>query len=407
MLHHGQPPLARVRVADLTHDWAGPHATRLLADFGAEVIRVEYSRRMDLIRGGRTAGQAYNHHPRWLEMNRNKLSMTLDLNTSGDREALKALVKISDVVVESSRVGVLAHLGLGYEELSKIKPEIIMVSMSAFGQTGPEASYSGFGGSLEPLSGVQALTAYHKTGKPVRLRELDVLNGIMGACAIMTALIDRQRTGRGQWVDLSQLEAPIHGLIGEHLLEYAVNGTQTLPLGNRHARYAPHGCYRCQGDDKWVVIAVRSDEEWERFAEVLGRPELKQDARFAKRADRAQNHDELDRLIEAWTILHTPDEAMHLLQQAGIAAGAVLNVAELSRDPHLQARGFFQRVQDGSGRLFPGMPFQLSEGKGEVRRCGPQVGEHNEDVLCELLGRSKAELEPLTEDKIGTAYDME
>lgn len=407
MLHHGELPLAGIRVVDLTHDWAGPHATRMLADFGAEVIRIEYSRRMDLIRGGRKEGQAYNHHPRWLEINRNKLAMTLDLKCARDLEALKTLVKVSDLVVESSRVGVMANFGLGYEALRTIKPDIIMVSMGAFGQTGPEAAYGGFGGCLEALSGVQALTAYHKHGKPVRIREMDVTNGVIGACAIMTALIYRQRTGKGQWIDLSQLEAPTHGLIGEHLLEYAMNGTQTVPVGNRHARYAPQGCYRCKGDDKWVALAVRSDEEWERFCESIGRPELNQDVRFATRSDRAYNHDELDRLIEEWTILHTHDEAMHLLQAAGIAAGAVLNVVELSADPHLGERRFFQMAKDGSGRFFPGMPFRVSEGRGEIRRRGPHLGEHNEYVLCELLGRSKAELEPLTENKIGTAYDME
>lgn len=407
MGHDRTLPLAGIRVVDLTHEWAGPHATRLLADFGAEVIRIEHSRRMDIFRGGRTAGQAYNHHSGWLQLNRNKLGITLDLKTTRDVEALKALVRISDVVVENSRAGVMASLGLGYEVLRQLKPDIIMLSMSAFGQTGPEASYGGFGGSLEPLGGIQAFTAYQQHSQPMRIRELDVVNGVMGAGAIMTALLYRQRTGRGQWIDLSQLEASINALIGAHLLEYAMHGTPALPLGNRHVRHAPQGCYRCQGDDQWVAVAVRSEAEWERFCEVLGRPELKTDPRFATRSERACHHDELDRLIEAWTILHSHYEAMHLLQQAGIAVGAVLNVADLSGDPHLGERAFFQRAKEGSDRRFPGMPFRLSEGRGEIRRPGPSLGEHNAYVLRELLGRSQGELEPLTEDKIGTVFDIE
>jgi crotonobetainyl-CoA:carnitine CoA-transferase CaiB-like acyl-CoA transferase len=402
-----QPPLAGIRVIDLSHNWAGPHATRLLADYGAEVIKVEYSRRMDGMRGGRKENQAYNHHPRWLQINRNKLSITLDLKRSRDVDVFKGLVRISDVVVENSRVGVMKRLGLGYEVLSEIKPDLIYVSMSAFGQTGPEASYAGYGGSLEALSGIQVLTSYEKNSRPARVREMDVTNGILGACAIMTALVYRQQTGQGQWIDLSQLETATSSLIGEHLLEYAMNGEQTLPLGNRHARYAPQGCYRCKGDDQWVVISIRSDEEWERFCTVIGHPELVNDASLTTSLDRAQYQDELDKLIEGWTLSHTHLEAMSLLQQVGIAAGAVINNAEISEDLHLRERGFLQKPGDGGEKLYPGLPFRLSEGGGEVQRRGPFLGEHNEYVLCQLLGRPKDEIESLTEDKIGTAFDIE
>lgn len=400
-------PLAGVRVVDLTHEWAGPHATRLLADFGAEVIKVEYSRRMDIMRLANTQAQAYNRHPRWLQLHRNKGSITLDLKTTCDVDVFKDLVKISDVVVESSRAGVVEALGLGYAELSQLKPNIIMVSMSAFGQTGPEAGYAGYGGALEAVSGLQALTAYDRHSRPMRIREMDVINGVLGACAIMTALIHRQQTGRGQWIDVSQLETTTSGLMGAHLLEYAMRGTHTLPLGNRHAWYAPQGCYRCMGEDKWVAISIRSDEEWGRFCEVIGHPELGTAMRFATRLHRVQNHDELDRIIEAWTILHTHDEAMHLLQAAGIAAGAVLNLQELNLDPHMNARGFFCTVKHGIDHSFPGMPFKLSAGAGEIRRHGPQLGEHNGYVLHELLGRPQGSLKPLAEDDIGTAFDIE
>lgn len=399
-------PLTGIRIVDLSHDWAGPHATRMMADFGAEVIKVEYSRRMDAMRGGRLENQMYNRHPRWLQLHRNKLSVTLDLKVPADAEAFRDLVRISDVVVENSRSGVMERLGLGYDVLAAIKPDIIMVSMAAFGRTGPETSYAGYGGGIEPLSGVQALTGYDRTSRPARVREADVTNGLMGACAIMTALVHRQRTGRGQWIDLSQLEALTGALIGAHLLEYAVNGTQPLPMGNRHPRYAPQGCYPCQGDDKWVTVVIRSDEEWKRLCEAIGRPELRDEARFATAPARARSHDELDRMIEGWTRQHTPEEAMRRLQGAGIAAGAVFNVEEISKDPHLEARGFFQLAADGSGR-YPGMPFALSGTRAQVRTRGPRLGEHNEYVLCRLLGRAEEAARPPVESGIGTAFDID
>lgn len=407
MSEHSELPLTGIRIVDLTHDWAGPHATRMLADFGAEVIKIEYLKRIDGMRGAKKEGQAYNHHPRWLEINRNKLSITLDLKTTRGVEAFKELVKISDVVVASSRVGVMEKFGLGYDALREIKPDIIMVSMSPFGHTGPESGYAGYGGCLEPLSGIQGLTAYAAGGRPTRVREMDVTNGVVGACAIMTALVQRQQTGKGQWVDLSQLETATGGLIGEHLLEFVMNGTQTLPLGNRHPFSAPQGCYPCQGDDKWVALSIGSDAEWKKFCEVMGRPELSEDERFATNAARMQNHDELDQLIEGWTNSRTHYQAMELLQAAGLAAGAVLNVAEISENPHLQERGFFKQAGYGSDRLFPGMPFIFSEYQGEVRRRGPHLGEHNHYVLCELLGRAAEEAAPIRDEEIGTAFDIE
>jgi len=240
----------------------------------------------------------------------------------------------------------------------------------------------------------------------MRIREMDVTNGVVGACAIMTALVYRQRTGKGQWIDLSQLEAATSGLIGEHCLEYSMNGTQTLPMGNRHPYYAPQGCYPCKGEDKWVAIVIRSDREWEKLCELIGRKDLKRDTRFISGFGRAQHHNELDRLIESWTRHHTSREVMDLLQQAGIAAGAVLDVGEISSDPHLEARGFFRNGRDGSGR-FPGMPFVLGEGKGEVWRKGPHLGEHNEYVFCELLGWPKDQIKTPTPDDIGTAFDIQ
>jgi crotonobetainyl-CoA:carnitine CoA-transferase CaiB-like acyl-CoA transferase len=399
-------PLGGIRIIDLTHDWAGPHATRLLADLGAEVIKVEYCRRLDAMRGGRKENQAYNHHPRWHHINRNKRSITLDLRKPRDLQIFKDLVGKADVVVENSRVGVLKRLGAGYEALQDLRPDLIFLSMSAFGQTGPDALNAGYGGTIEAAAGIQSLTAYDAASKPMRIKEMDVTNGILGACALLTALVHRQRTGRGQWIDLSEQEAALTGLVGELLLEHTVNGTRLEPMGNRHARYAPHGCYRCRGEDQWVTIAVRSQTEWQRLCAVIA-PELETDARFITEANRGKNQVALDGIIENWTKGKTHIEAMHELQTAGIAAGAVLSADELHRDPHLLARGYFQETQDGSGRLYPGMPFRLSGGGGVVWRRGPDLGEDNEFVSCKILRRNKDEIDFPQETTIGTAFDID
>ena len=403
----GPLPLAGIRIVDLTHSWAGPHATRVLADFGAQVIRVEYVRRLCLLRGARKENQAYNKHPGWFQVNRNKHSLTLDLRQAQDRSMLQGLVKNSDVFTENARTGVMEKLGFDYRQLRQIKPDIIMVSMAAFGNSGPYASYAGYGATVETVGGIQSLTGYDKTGKPQRIKEMDIINGIVAAGAIMTALLHRQITGRGQHIDFSHMEASTHALIGEHLLEYAMNGTQSLPLGNRHVRFAPQGCYRCQGADEWVALTVRSEEEWQRFCEALGHPELKMDPRFSSQEARRKNHDTLDRLIEAWTAEHGHIEAMEILQGFGIPAGAVLNVDELSRDRHLAEREYFFQEVMGSHRPFMGVPFKLSQGSGKVRWRGPDLGEHNKPVLCGLLGVSPDEIKPIDQFEIGTAYDPE
>jgi crotonobetainyl-CoA:carnitine CoA-transferase CaiB-like acyl-CoA transferase len=398
-------PLQGVRIIDLTHSWAGPHATRILADFGSEVIRVEYASRMCMFRGGKIENKAYNKFPAWHQINRNKYSITLDLKTGRDKKVLKDLVKISDVFVENARTGVMNNLGFGYADLIKIKSDIIMLSMAAFGNSGPYATYAGYGATVESLSGIQKLTAYADTKRPYRIRELDVINGVSAAGAIMTALLHHQKTGQGQHIDFSQMEAPTHALIGEHLLEYAMNGFRSGQLGNRHFKFAPQGCYQCKGTDKWVTLTIRSDGEWHRFCEALNHPEWKEDRRFATRSARIKNHDQLDRMIEKWTIRHSHIEAMQILQKRGIPSGAVLDAAEICRNPHLRHRQYFLGGVKDSDKEFVGLPFKLTNGGGRISWPGPDLGQHNQYVLCKLLGRSKNEVHPIKVSELGTAFD--
>ena len=358
-------PLAGIRVIDFSHSWAAPHCARILGDYGAEVIKVEYVRRLCLIRGTRTDDKIYDRHPGWLQVNRNKLSITLDLALDQDCRILKDLVEISDVFIENSRPGVLAKFGFGYEELADLRPDLIVLSMTAFGRSGPYADYAGYGAVFETVGGIQSLTAYGADSKPMRVREMDVTNGLAGAGAIMTALMHRQRTGQGQYIDMSQLETSIHASIGEHLLEKAVNGKQAPPCGNRHRIFAPQGCYRCMGDDKWVAITVRTEKEWRRFCEVLGHPEWISDPLFSTPDRRRHHHGQLDRLIEGWTTGLSHYEAMHALQSAGIASAAVLSTAEIHNDPGLWVLGYSLSGLTGCkkhihcvapGRALPGNP---------------------------------------------------
>jgi len=398
-------PLTGIRVLDLSHSWAAPHCGRILADFGAEVIKVEYIRRLCLLRGAKKDPQIYNNHPGWLQVNRNKYSITLDLKEKDDREVLINLIKISDVLITNSRTGVMEKLGFGYDDLIKIKSDLIVLSMSAFGNTGPYAYYAGYGAVFEAVGGINSLTAYDKDSRPCRIKEVDVINGSAGAGAVMTALVYRQKTGRGQYIDLSQLEAATHATIGEHLLAFEMNAHQTLPNGNRHWKYAPQGCYRCKGDDKWVVITVRTEAEWERFCDVLGHSEWKVDGRFMSVSQRIANHDDLDKLIETWTRERENMEIMALLQENHICAGAVLDMEDLCKNCHLTERGYFVHEEESPEKRFLGMPFILSRGAGRVAWRGPALGRHNEYVLCDLLGIPKKDVKPLQENEISTAFD--
>ncbi|MDW7772820.1 MAG: CoA transferase [Desulfobulbaceae bacterium] len=400
-------PLTGIRIIDLSHSWAAPHCSRILADFGAEVIKVEYPRRLCILRGAKKINRNYDSQPAWHQVNRNKLGITLDLKVAGDRDAFVDLVKISDVVVENSRTMVSDCLGFGYSDLTKLKKDIIMVSMSAFGHSGPFSNFVGYGAVFEAVSGIQSLTAYKVGEKPQRIREMDVTNGIAGAGAVMTALIHRQMTGQGQHIDISQLETATHAAIGEHLLEYAANGTQIGPTGNRHRYYAPQGCYQCRGNDKWVVITVRTKQEWQRLCQVMEHPEWITDSRFIDSNSRHIHHDILDRFIEEWTSQRNHYEVMHILQGAFIPAGAVLDLQELKKDPHLRARKYFREETTGSSRTFMGVPFRLSGTVGLPLNRGPDLGGDNEYVSREILGHEENEGIIRNDSEIGTAYDPE
>ena len=400
-------PLSGIRVLDLTQVYAGPTCARILCDLGAEVIKVEGLHRMDITRNfviydNKTQDDYWNRSHYFLFRNAGKKSLTLDFQEPRSIELLKRLIPHADVVAESFTPRVMAQHGLDYESLRKIKPDLIMISLSGYGQNGPWRDYSAYGMGLEPASGISSFTGY-RGGEPLRtgISFTDPYSGIMGAGAVLAALHYRRRTGKGQYIDLSEQEAAIP-VGGYALMDYTLNGREPERIGNRSPWFAPQGCYPCRGEDDWLVLTVRDDAEWQAFCEAVGRPKWAEDERFADVLGRHRHHDELDELIASWTREQGHIEAMHLLQAAGVTAAAVLNPKEVLLDPHLRERGYFEMVEHAGGvRPVPkqlGARFAAFDT--DVRGTAPKLGEHNREVLQGMLGLSDDELNELQEAKV-------
>jgi benzylsuccinate CoA-transferase BbsF subunit len=403
-------PFSGIRIVDLGTVWTVPLATKLFALLGAEVIKVEAPGRIDVTRFGDHAdnvpsGRFWETAGRYHALNLNKKSLVLDLSKPQGREVFERLVKVSDIVVEQFSPRVMANLGYSYENLKKLKSDIILASVNAFGEEGPWRDYRAFGPGIDTLSGLVGVTGYPDgtvvTSVATFTDIMGALNVFIACCA---ALRLRQRTGRGQWVRLSLLESTVFCL-AEPIIDYIVNGRVRVPQGNRHALWAPHGCYRCSGKDSWIAIAVTNEEQWQGFCEALENPAWTKEERFRHSFSRWQNQDELDRLVEAWTLTREHYEAMHLLQRSGVPAAAVLNAKEVLLDPHLKARELFHWVQfpqlpgmeQVGKRLHMGLPWRTMHNEEICLRASPRLGEHNIEILSGLLGFSSEEISLLYE----------
>lgn len=408
-------PLSGVRIVDVTLMWAGPFCTEQLADLGAEVIKIE-APTGDPMRGmvapvpgsgaypgGEPGERPYNRAGFFNQVNRNKLSACIDLKTPTGKLLFKDLVKISDVVVDNFGGGVMDRLDLGYDVLRQVKSDIIMLCMPGFGSTGPEKDYAGYGIVLEPLSGLSSVTGYADDDMPMKtgVDHMDPMVGTHAAGAIVAALLHRKRTGKGQYIETSHLEAAAF-LLGEAFMEYSMNDRVPKRRGNRHPFLAPHGCYPCRGDDRWVTIAVASETEWEALCTAMGQPEWSRDAKFKDAESRWQNQDALNGQIAAWTKERDHYEVTHLLQQAGVSAGAVLNLKDLASDPHLNERNFWQATEhpEAGRHTLIGVRFKISEMSDKFRMPAPCFGQDLDYVLCQLLGKSRGEMAALVRDKI-------
>jgi crotonobetainyl-CoA:carnitine CoA-transferase CaiB-like acyl-CoA transferase len=387
--------LEGVRILDFTWVVAGPVATRILADQGAEVIKIERRDSLDL--GTRRGGFTGN-------IFRGKESTVINMADPRGRTIARHLVAVSDVVIDNFSARVMHNWGMDYETIKQIKSDIIAVSMSGFGHTGPQKDYVSYGPTLQALSG-STLLMRHQDKEPAGwgYSYADMAGGYSGALAVLMALWHRKRTGQGQFVDLSQFEA-ISSIVGPTLLNILVNNTSTAPLGNRsqEALAAPHGVYRCAGTDRWCAITVFAEEEWQLFCRVLGTPVWTQEQRFATLTGRLEHRDALDHYIEEWTQQRAPEEVMALLQQAGIAAGIVASGEDLDRDPQLRARGYWAEVKtpEGATVVLDGTPIQLSATPGYVATPGPLLGEHTDSVLRRLLGYSDDSIAQLKAERV-------
>ena len=393
--------LEGIRVVDFSWIVAGPTCTRILGDFGAEVIRIEFEQTMDYIRGAYAPGASPNASGFFNDLNRNKLGVTLNVMHPRGMELLQELISVSDIVVENFSATVLERWGLDYDAQRRIRPDVIYLSLSGFGHTGRDKGYVTWGPTAQALSGLT-----YMSGLPGEepagwgFSYMDHTAGYYGAMACVTALHHRNRTGEGQWIDMSQIEAGM-ALTGTAILDRTVNGrpyrNNDNPPGNRSPEYAaaPHNTYRCKGDDRWCAISVFSDEEWDAFVRAIGSPEWASDERFSTNEGRYANQDDLDGLIETWTSGRTPHEVMHLLQAAGVTAGAVQTPKEkVDEDPQLRHRGFLPEIEHAELGLnkFEGEPMRLSRSPWELQRASPLLGEHSEFVFKDILGVSDQEM---------------
>lgn len=393
-------PLEGIRVADFTWVWAGPFCTLQLAHLGAEVIRIESATRTCVTRllppfaDGRPGP---NRSGYFNQYNQGKLSLALDLKRPQAIAVAQDLVAACDVVCENFAAGVMERMGLGYEALRRRRSDLVMIALSGYGASGPDAEFVSYGPAQVPLSGMSSLTGY--AGWPpmhVGISYGDPTGGLHGAFAVLAALWHRAATGEGQYIDLSQWETSI-ATLAEGVLEQSLTGTQPPRAGNRDPHMAPHGIFRCAGEQRWVAIAVRDDEEWRRLAACMGAPALAGDPRFATLAARQANEDALEALVGAWTRARTDAAVAATLQAAGLAADVAMTNRDLAEDEDLRRSGFhvYREHPEVGSRLHLGIPWQMSETPCTVRRAAPCLGEDTDDVLRRVVGYDDARIAAL------------
>ena len=420
-------PLNGIRVVDLSRVFAMPYAGAYLADLGAEVIKVDCCQ-AQFVDTTRTLNGPYpDNDPGELyweragtfqTLNRGKRSITLDLRSGDAIGILKQLVSVSDIVLENFTPRVMQRFGLDYANLRAVKPDLIMVSNTGYGHSGPWSNFGAMATALEPTHGTGAFMGYLDPGPDGRLHDggipnkmgnsyTDFLASWTAQLAVIASLIHRSRTGKGMWVDLAMYQVG-SSFIGEGILDFAFNGRRTRRMGNRDHTMSPHGCYPCLGQDEWVTIAVRDDRDWEACCQALGQLSLAGDSRFAHPTDRHGHQDELDEIISRWTSTQSQYQIMEALQSAGVPAGPVLNAKALLADPQYRARGFFQPAdhadETGLGRKeYVGRGWSLSESLINPIRPAPMLGEANDYVLSRMLCLNDEEIQRLKD--AGTVGD--
>ena len=397
-------PLRGIRIADFGQVVAVPFASQVLAWLGAEVILIETSRRLtrrilppfaEGIRGINRSG-GFNL------INTNKLNCTLDLSKTEGVKLARRIISISDVVVENYSTGTMERMGLGYETVRRLVPDVIYLSLGAFGRSGPLKDFAGFHSMVNLFSGLAAVTGY-PGGHPRILGGVspDLFSSCYCILAVLEALHHRSKTGEGQYVEMAMSEA-LTTLIPEAVADYSLNQREAQRVGNHDKLNAPHNVYRCRGDQKWVAISVATDAQWVAFCKATGHPEWATDSHFADATIRWRHQDALDSLVQAWTQEREPDEVVRTLQHVGVAAAPVLDSGELLRDPHLTERGFIAWVDhpETGWRPMGTLSWSIDGARPEHYRHAPLLGEHNDYVFGELLDLSKEEIRHLTDAEV-------
>jgi benzylsuccinate CoA-transferase BbsF subunit len=402
-VHSANEILKGVRILAFTTGYAGPYAGRLLANYGAEVIKIESKK------GGLDTFRHYGQHkdidaaPRFIECNLGVRSLAINLKHPTGARLVRELAGKSDAILQNFRPRVLDRLGLGDDELRKSNPKLVIVKLPGFGSEGPKSGYGTWGFNLTAFSGMTYLWNHPDQERPIGSQGVypDHLGFVMGPTVLVAALLDSRRTGKGATVDLAQIEGTA-AVLGTTYLETSVNGDDPQPKGNHYAVAAPHGCYRCQGEDRWCVISARDDEEWRAFCRVIGRAELISDACFASLDLRLKHRAELDVIVHEWTQARPAEEVMAKLQAAGVPAGVVQTGADLLKDGQLRQRNYFASFADSligpfeiprSGIVFRGM----SE---DSLKLPNRFGADNEQILSELLGYDNATIEQWRREEI-------
>ncbi|MBM4415717.1 MAG: CoA transferase [Chloroflexi bacterium] len=425
----GKPPLDGVRVLAQGIVWAGPFATMILADLGAEVIEVESIQHLNPTRtnmrhipdvvmqgiGGsyyvnRDGSEGFWDRQAWFNYaKRGCKSVTLDLGSETGRELFYELARHADAFLENNAAGVVETLGVDWDTLHRVNPRLVMVRFPGFGISGPYAHHKGYGTNMEAIAGHTMVRGYRDSDASTTPASLhgDPNAGAHVAWAIQAALLARERTGQGQLVEIAQAEAVTHH-VAYDLLDYAMNGRETGQRGNTHPAFAPYGVFRCAGDDRWIALSVPSDAAFVSLCGVLGQPALAHDERFATGAARLRNRDAIDALVAAATPAHDAQALATQLQAAGVPAAPLAHQQELHEDPHLRARGFFSPITHPAAgtHLYPG-PLAKLERTGRVPPFtpAPTLGQHNAYVLKELLGISAERYDQLVAAQaIGQAY---
>jgi benzylsuccinate CoA-transferase BbsF subunit len=387
-------PLSGIRVLDFSHVLAGPMCTRLLTDLGADVLRIESTKRADT--PWRSASDPELKRTfAYVMIHRGKKSMTVDLKSEAGAELARRLAVVADVVLENFSADVMRRLGLDYDRLAPLNPRLIFLSMSGYGHDGPRKDWTSMNSNLQAYSGMMMVTE-REGNPPVAISNswMDYVGGLHGCYAVMQALVQRKKDGKGRNIDLAQFETGVSSL-GPLLLAGIVDGTLPKRMGNRSSSAAPQGCYACAGSDQWCVISVENDEQWRVLARVIGRPELAQDMRLQNLTGRMRHHDEIDRHIEAWTRSRTPADAEQQLQAAGVPAQRMRRMDDiLSQD-----RDSVFHLQPGNPHptLLTGLPFAFVPRQKQTFGQTPRLGEHTGHALKSWLGLEATDIAKLRE----------